>query len=165
MLSIGSRNTVLANRTSGIQRPHTTWAQRPSSVCLKAPPRLGQRQHSTDREGLKYQINYFNLFFNPKKKHGINSIPLVLLVIYILTIFNISHSNDHLFANTYACCNKVLVVISYSTKKKPLKKIKDRQRESQLFITEVVGITTHLMLSQYFDVITEANSTLKEWAI
>ena len=24
MLSMGSRNTVLANRTSGIQRPHTT---------------------------------------------------------------------------------------------------------------------------------------------
>ncbi len=38
MLSIGSKKTVLANRTSGIQRPHTTWAHRPSSVCLKAPP-------------------------------------------------------------------------------------------------------------------------------
>ena len=47
MLSIGSRKTVLANLTSGIHRPHTTCAHLPSSVCLKAPPRLGQRQHST----------------------------------------------------------------------------------------------------------------------
>ena len=38
MLSIGSKKTVLAKRTSGIQRPQTTWAQRPSSVCLNAPP-------------------------------------------------------------------------------------------------------------------------------
>ena len=51
ILSMGSRKTVLANRTSGIQRPHTTCAQRPSSVRLKAPPLLGQRQHSTLREG------------------------------------------------------------------------------------------------------------------
>ena len=51
MLSMGSRNTVLAKRTSGIHSPQTTWAHRPSSVCLKAPPLLGQRQHSTEREG------------------------------------------------------------------------------------------------------------------
>ena len=43
--------TVLAKQTSGIHRAQTTWAHRLSSVCLKAPPRLGHRAQSTAREG------------------------------------------------------------------------------------------------------------------
>uniref|UniRef100_A0A0B7AXD7 Uncharacterized protein n=1 Tax=Arion vulgaris TaxID=1028688 RepID=A0A0B7AXD7_9EUPU len=50
---MGSKKTVLAKPTSGIHRAQTTWAQRPSSVCLNAPPLLdtdSSQQHEMGTE-------------------------------------------------------------------------------------------------------------------
>lgn len=50
MLSMGSRKIRVGKADLGIQRAHLTWAQRPSSVCLKAPPLLAQGAvHSAGR--------------------------------------------------------------------------------------------------------------------
>lgn len=46
-LPIGSKNTVFANRTSGIHKAQTTCAQVPLSVCLNAPPWFGHKTQST----------------------------------------------------------------------------------------------------------------------
>lgn len=49
--SIGSINVGFPRTHSGTQIAHKRWAHFPLEVCLKAPPSLGQRMHSTRLSG------------------------------------------------------------------------------------------------------------------
>jgi hypothetical protein len=47
----GSINTSFATLVSGTHMAHRRWTQSPWTVCLNAPPSLGQRMHETGFSG------------------------------------------------------------------------------------------------------------------